>query len=281
MKTFVKKICVFTVLVLMSGFVIIITAKYYSKSIDWKLPKEKHILFMGASHIQRGVNDSLMTSAINLARSSERYMFTYLKLQHIIDNNKQVDTVFLMCAPTDLFENADDKYFRDNEMVSYFANFYPLFDLEQWLYYRKKLLTAFGLLFRPAVLQYIKGVDYNFFIDGFDPISDVMTLDSVYYKPIKGRYGNGINYEYLRKIITLCKENDISLFFVYCPVYKPEFYYDQNYYYNAYKNNFSDVELFDYSHFPMPENGFADAHHLNDIGANIFTMELIHRFGIK
>ena len=151
---------------------------------------------MGASHIQRAVNDSTMSSAINLARSSERYMFTYLKLQRILDYNQQVDTVFLMCAPTDLFENADDKYFK-NEMVSFFANFYPLFHLKQWEIYGKKPLTAFGLLFRPTVVQYIKGVDYKFFIDGFNPTTDVMNTDSVYYQPITGKYGNKINYESL------------------------------------------------------------------------------------
>jgi hypothetical protein len=280
MKSFIIKTCVFGILVLMFGFIIVFTASHYSKKVDWKLPTEKHILFMGASHIQRAVNDSTMSSAINLARSSERYMFTYLKLQRILDYNQQVDTVFLMCAPTDLFENADDKYFK-NEMVSFFANFYPLFHLKQWKIYGKKPLTAFGLLFRPTVVQYIKGVDYKFFIDGFNPTTDVMNTDSVYYQPITGKYGNKINYEYLRKIISLCDEKGIKLFFIYCPVYKPECYYDQDYYYNAYNTNFSDIELFDYSHFPMPEDGFVDAHHLNYYGATLFTKELKRRFGIK
>jgi len=235
---------------------------------------------MGASHIQRAVNDSLMPSAINLARSSERYMFTYLKLQHILENNKQVDTVFLMCASTDLFENADDKYFNDNEMVSYFANFYPLFNMEQWIMYKTKFVTAFGLLFRSTYLKYLKGLDYKFFIDGFNPSFEVMNTDSVYYQPVKGLYGNKINYDYLRRIITLCNDNNINLFFIYCPVYKPELYYDQDYYYNAYKTNFGDVKLFDFSHFPIPEDGFVDAHHLNYKGAMIFTNELKRQFGL-
>ena len=235
---------------------------------------------MGASHIQRAVNDSLMPSAINLARLSERYMFTYIKLRNVLENNCQVDTVFLMCASTDLFENADDKYFKDNEMVSYFANFYSLFNFEQWKIYKEKMPTAFGLLFRPTFLKYVKGVDYKFFIDGFDPTTAVMDKNSVYYEPVEGQYGNKINYSYLRKIITLCNERDVKLFFVYCPVYKPEFYYNQEYYYNAYKTNFGDVELFDFSHFPMPEDGFMDAHHLNYKGAMIFTNELKRRFGL-
>jgi hypothetical protein len=280
MKKLIIKISAFCALILAFSFCIVLIAKVSANKIDWTLPKEKHILFMGASHFQRAINDSIMRSAINLARSSERYMYTYLKLQNIIANNSQVDTVFLMLASTDLFENADDKYFKDNEMAFYFANFYPLFNLEQWRMYSKKFPTAFGLLFRTTFLKYVKGLNYKFFIDGFDTTTDVMNLDSVYYKPVKGSYGNKINYDYLRRIITFCNDKGIKLFFIYCPVYKPEYYYDQEYYYNAYKQNFSDIELFDYSHYPIPEDGFVDAHHLNYKGAMIFTNELKRQFGL-
>ena len=280
MKKFIVKILAFCAAILAFAICIVLVANVSSNRIDWKLPQGKHILFMGASHIQRAVNDSIMPSAINLARSSERYMFTYIKLQHILENNKQVDTVFLMCASTDLFENADDKYFNDNEMVSYFANFYPLFNLKQWSMYETKFGTAFGLLFRPTFLKYLKGLNYKFFINGFTPTTDVMDINSVYKMPSVGGYGNKINYDYLRRIITLCHEKNVKLFFIYCPVYKPELYYDQDYYYNAYKTHFSDVELFDYSHFPIPNDGFVDAHHLNYKGAMIFTQELKRRFGL-
>lgn len=280
MKKLIIKISAFCALILAFSYGLVLIANISANKIDWKLPKEKHILFMGASHFVHAINDTLMPSAINLAKGSERYMFTYIKLQHIIENNKQVDTIFLMLGSTDLFEHADQKYFNDNEMAYFYTHYFPLFNLEQWMIYKEKVVSAYGLLFGKTINQYLKGVDYKYFIEGFNPGDEVMNLDSVYYKPVEGKYGNKINYEYLRRIIAFCNEKNIKLFFIYCPVYKPEYYYDQEYYYNAYKTHFSDVELFDYSHFPIPEDGFYDAHHVNYKGAMIFTNELKRRFGL-
>lgn len=280
MKSFITKSIFFGILILISALIIILTATHFSSSVNWKLPPEKHILFMGASHVECAFNDSLTHSAINLAKSSERYMFTYIKLQHLLEYNHQIDTLFLECASTDLFEHADDKYFMDNEMISFFATFYPLFDYEQWSIYKHKFKTAFLLLYRRTCLDFIKGVDYKYFCDMYLSRTQSINLDSVYYKPINGTYGNEINYKYLRKIINLCNDNNVKLYFLYCPVYKPEYYYDQDYYYNAYKTYFSDVELLDYSHYPMEDDERYDAHHLNDKGALKFTKMLKLKYNL-
>ena len=224
MKKFIVKILAFCAAILAFAICIVLVAKISSNRIDWKLPQGKHILFMGASHFVHAINDSLTPSAINLAKGSERYMFTYIKLQHIIEHNKQVDTIFLMLGSTDLFEHADDKYFKDNEMAFFYTHYYPLFNIDQWKMYKEKLSSAFGLIFGKTIYHYLKGLDYKYF--------------------------------------------------------KPENFYNQEYYYNAYKTHFSDVELFDYSHFPIPDDGFYDAHHVNYKGAMIFTQELKRRFGL-
>ena len=280
MKSFITKTILLGILVLISAIIIILTANHFSSSVNWKLPSEKHVLFMGASHVECGFDDSLTPSAINLAKSSERYMFTYIKLQHLLEYNHQIDTLFLECASTDLFEHADDKYFLDNEMISFFAAFYPLFSVEQWSIYKQKFMTAFPLLYRKTCLDFIKGVDYKYFCDMYLSRTQTINLDSVYYNPMKGTHGNSINYKYLRMIINLCKKNDVKLYFLYCPVYKPEYYYDQDYYYNAYKTHFSDVELLDYSHYPMEDDERYDAHHLNDKGALKFTKMLKSKYNL-
>ena len=271
----------FCLLIFISVPVIVLSARQFTSKIDWKLPADKHILFMGASHIECGINDSLTHSAINLSKSSERYMFTYIKLQHILEYNNQIDTIFLQCAPTDLFEHADDKYYKDNEMAYFFSTYYPLFNYDQWKLYKEKIPYAFVLLYRRAFVDYILGVDYSYYCDMFLPRREIMKLDSVYYKPEGGTYGNTINYIYLRKIIQLCRENNIKLYFIYCPVYKPENFYDQNYYYEAYRNNFGDIELLDYSHYQVSVDEYCDAHHLNYQGAVKFTNYLKKEFNLK
>ena len=44
--------------------------------------------------------------------------------------------------------------------------------------------------------------------------------------------------------------------------------------------NFSDVELLDYSHYPMEDDERHDAHHLNDKGALKFTKMLKLKYNL-
>ena len=262
-------------LLLIPLVLIVSVSRYSAKEVDWKLPGQEHILFMGASHIVYGVNDSIIPSSINLASLSERYMYTYIKLKHVLESNHQVDTVFLDCAPNDLSDHADEKYFIDNEMVSFYARYYPLFDLSQWELYRENFGSAVSLLFRKTAIDYIKGLDYKYFIDGFIPYKQVMR-DTTFTVEEKGnyKYGNRINYKYLRMIINLCKENKCVLYLVYSPHIKPEEYYDVDYYYESYKRYFSDVPLLDYSHFRIEDGEWCDATHLNEKGAKRFTQRI-------
>ena len=78
MKSFITKTILLGVLIFIPAPVIILTASYFSSSVDWRLPQQKHVLFMGASHIVHAIDDSITDSAINLAKESERYMFTYI-----------------------------------------------------------------------------------------------------------------------------------------------------------------------------------------------------------
>ena len=160
-----KKFCIHTIAFASITLIIIallfIARAVTNRNITWSLPTEKHILFMGASHIERGIDDSLLKSAINLSNSSERYLFTYLKLKYFLRDNKQIDTVFLQCAPTDLWENADDKYHTDNEAAKYVSLFCTLFTKEEFFVYKDSpcRLISFSIqsLFRP---KYYKPFSY-------------------------------------------------------------------------------------------------------------------------
>lgn len=280
MKRLIIKIFVFCLPLVCSLPLIVFCVQRSYHNIDWRLPKEKHILFMGASHIVQGIDDSLTPNAINLSKESERYMFTYIKLERILENNHQIDTVFLECAPTDIFEHADDKYFNDSEMAFFFTRYYPFFKFKQWCYYRNNSLAAFQNLYSPNNIRSLFQInDYTSFVSSFPEHKGQLNRDLIVYDPFGGVYGHEINYLYLRKIIDLCNNMSIKLYFLYCPMFRPEYYYDQDYYYSALKQYFGEVELLDYSQFPMEDDEREDAHHLNDKGAQRFTWVIKERFG--
>lgn len=285
MKTFLKKIVIITSLLLGIIFVVIGVRLLIFNTLKWELPKDKTVAFMGASHVYRGIDASLLNNAVNLSKPSERYLFTYLKLKKLIEYNPQIKTIILQCAPTDLWQHSDDKYFVDNEMSEFVPLFYPMFDgeiLSEYSGHYKDFslfiiqhIFDFGLYTGDSYFRKIGyGQQEDALIDGVINIEDV--------KPamIEGSMGNTVNLKYLARIIDYCKRNNINLFLVYFPVYHPEYYYDQKYYYDRIEQ-LGKVNYLDYSHYPIPDSCRYDAHHLNRSGAELFTKVLNERLCVN
>lgn len=250
---------------------------------SWKLPTEKHILFMGASHINRGVDDTITEEAVNWASPSERYMYTYIKLKHLIDENPQVDTVFLQCSATDLWQDADYKYHDNVEQSKFIKLYWPLLDYENVKIFRneprqciEKILTNLldvKTVFRSTWWQ---------MMGGYEPLSSIIDIDSHKPSPEPLRYcGNSVNYYYLRAISDLCKSNSVKLILMQCPVLNLDYYYDMEYFYGNLKEEFGDIEFVDYSDLDIPFEYRYDAHHLNKNGAVYFTEKLKQQYNIR
>jgi hypothetical protein len=276
MRRFLKK----TFLFIFGLFVIAVSlfiARYIlTNSINWELPNDKHIIFMGASHIQAGINPSVYEGSINIASSSERYMFTFLKLNELIKANPQIDTVFLQFAPTDLHKNTDTKYFQKNEMLHFLPLYYPLFSKKEWGYYLKSSFETKNdfaeVLFKNLNLRIPKNM---ISFGGFSPLVGQFDRNTEPYNmPEWLVQGSTINDYYLNEIINLCKKNSIELFLIYMPMYNKNHFYDIVFFYKKYKEHFSSIPFEDYSDWNCPDYYRKDEHHLNKIGAIVFTKKL-------
>ena len=283
MKKYLKNLAIVSGLLIVLIFVLGVVRMQIVRSHSWKLDEKVHILFMGASHIMNGVDDSMMETAVNWASSSERYMFTYIKLHHLLPENPQIDTIFLELAATDLWEDTDYKYHELNEQSHFVRTYWPLFKRENWMIYKREPFQVLGLmisgLLSPNDLQragWWKSMGGYVARDGVIDIAKKRELPNV----IDGS-GHEVNYYYLRQIIKLCKDNGIKLYFIETPVYEIEKVYDVDYYHKTYKENFSEVEFLDYSNWELPLEERSDGSHLNRIGAKHFTGELKKRFNIK
>lgn len=283
MKKYLQKLVFISTLLVILLIILGFARRKIIRSHSWKLPEKVHVLFMGASHINHAIDDSMMESAVNWTRGSERYMYTYIKLQHLLPVNPQVDTIFLELAPTDLWEDTDYKYHVLNEQSGYVKTYWPFYEKEHWKVVLEEpiqvaTLVVSSLLEKDDLMQdkwwNHMGNYYN--------VSAVMNPKEV--KPeleVSSGHGYAVNYHYLRQIISLCNQHHIKLFFLETPTYHPEYFYDQDYFYKAYHDYFSDVEFVDYSRWPMKPSERYDAHHLNHKGAVRFTKEIMDRFGIN
>lgn len=105
-----------------------------------------YILFLGASHLNYAIDDTMMKEAINWTRGSERYMYTYIKLQHLLPVNPQVDTIFMELAPTDLWEDTDYKYYELNGQSGYVKTYWPFYEIEHWRVVLKEPVLVAGIV---------------------------------------------------------------------------------------------------------------------------------------
>ena len=283
MKQYIKKL-----LQVASLFVLLLVMAFsiryaIANSHDWKVPPKVHVLFMGASHITRGIDDSLMETALNWSSPSERYMFTYIKMEHLLADNPQIDSVFLQCSATDLWEDTDYKYHDSNEQSKYVKCYWPLMTIEQMKLYKDEPLQAFHLALNGLfATDDIKQSKWWNTLGGYAPLSTTFDTNDMHPNREKPRgYGQAINYDYLRKINTLCKEKNVKLILLQCPVLHLDYYYDMDYFYNALRENFSDIEFADFSDLEIPDEYRYDPHHLNKDGAKYFTKVLMERYNIK
>lgn len=283
MKKYLKRLVAISALFVALVICVMAIEKAILLRHSWQLPKHVHILFMGASHINHAVDDSMLKEAINWTKGSERYMYTYIKLQHLLPENPQVDTIFLELAPTDLWENADYKYHVLNEQSGYVKLYWPYYSWEQWKIFTSEPTQVVGLVMSSlGEMKKFNHAEWWRSMGNYKNVTE--SLDTTTVKPSLEKSdigGHAVNYDYLRRIIALCKEYNIKLYFLETPTYRPEYFYDQEYYYRSYRENFSDVELIDYSKWPMDPFERYDAHHLNHKGAVRFTQELKDKFGLK
>ena len=83
----------------------------------------------------------------------------------------------------------------------------------------------------------------------------------------------GYQFDYLMKIVELCKIYNVELILINTPTYKSEIYSNNTLqsYYNRY---FSQIKYLDFSDFVLPDSGYGDIEHLNYKGAEIFSQYL-------
>lgn len=283
MKKYLRKLVLISLLLVLLLVVLGLVRMKIIQGHSWKLPEQVHTLFMGASHVNRAVNDSLFKTAMNWASPSERYMFTYIKLQHLLPQNPQIDTVFLELAPTDLWEDTDYKYHVINEQSKFVKLYWPFFSWQTLSIYKTEPMQVLNIIVS-SLLDYgdLKQEKWWNHMGGYMAQNEIMDIKGVKpnLEPSNG-WGNFVNYAYLRKVIEICNDYGVKLLFLETPTYHPEYYFNQQYFYQAYHDHFSDIDLYDYSQWPINNKYRYDPHHLNNEGARVFTEELKSRFKIE
>lgn len=269
MKRFLAlSICFLVIFVL----VYVLGIRWYNLSNEqvFKLPNDKHIIFLGNSHVETSLNDSIISGAYNFARSSEEIEYAYAKLKLITKYNPQVDCVVFGLDNVISRKTGDSDYDVAACSPRYF-----------------EALSLSDILFT------IRHRSCDFIFDNTIHLCDIVKLRTHTVKSSMGgylylvrdnlendikkrgkrKYSTETNEEFLyflNKIAVFCSSKHIKLIFI-CPPQYEKTPLSKTLAPRIAHKYFPEVEFYNFIDLKFPENCYGDLDHLNYRGAKAFS----------
>jgi hypothetical protein len=283
MKGFIKKITVFLSLAILAIIAIVISSNSIVESqSSFKIDDDITKVVIGHSHSECSVNDSILKNSINLSSSGESYFYNYQKLKKVVGDNKQINTIFIEFTNNQVDSMMDDWIWNYEKMSHYLHLYAPYMDSEDFKLLLKNnptdLLASYSIATRKHFYRILSG-DYDLIdeIGGYNEEKlskvDKLIADNEFNSSISKSHSlSEANISYLRKMVDLCRENNIKTFFIRSPQHP--LYADlsnEAIYQNVLRTQFKDIELFDFDAMNFPNSHYLDLDHLNYKGAKEFT----------
>lgn len=261
-------------------------------TISFEIPADKKFLFIGDSHMETGLDETVVPASYNFAQSGDPYFDQYFRLKKILDANPQIRTVFITATPHSLARYGDERIFGNYTMQNVVPNAIPLYDAEIWKMYLGNEPKRFLKFMMLSTLKRITGAlnpSSHSLIKrlGARRISEAKNLEKSIARErdpnavdrLHGddSVGTARQIVYLRKMVEFSRSRGARVIFLNLPLYRAEEFFDVPYFENLLKTEFPDVEFWDYADFPIPDDCRQDINHLNRWGAEIFSRELVLR----
>ena len=131
---------------------IIFGTKYFDLARFPFKQENVHVLILGDSHTQCGIDDALLPNSLNLSESADTYFYSYVKLKRMLKANPQIDTLILGYADFNITDN-QDRWLRSENINSFkLPIYFFLFDQDDFSDFVKinptQLLEFSGTIFK-------------------------------------------------------------------------------------------------------------------------------------
>jgi hypothetical protein len=283
LKQFYFRISALLVVCIIIVFVILnLKNKSVLNSISFK--NNINSLVLGDSHIQNAIDDSKILQLQSLAQFSEAPIYSYYKLEAILQKNKHIKKVYLGFSYHTISSYFDDytygKFSKNIASKYFFILPYTI----QWELIKRNPISIKELLinsysygfkafyFNNNDLPFVGKYANNFKNTHSNIASMNKRIEQQFYDNGKVRSYSELNLLYLDKLIELCKSKDIKLFLLNAPL--------DDYYYNhippAFKEKYVQVLnernliVIDFKNCEFKDDSFIpDGDHLSSEGAII------------
>jgi len=283
-KKFIQRTVKFiVVLILLIGVILTFENIIISNKSKFPIPLDCNSIIVGHSIPECAYNDSLIPGIKNIAQSGESYFYTLPKLSVVLDQNPQIENVFIEFTNNQINNNINEWIWSDKYLSYRYPIYSPFLDWNsQLLLVRKNAKSYFKALSLSLRhnLSIIKTSDYNYTkkTGGYKRVNIYMNdslLGELKVLPINELANENIskyNLAYLNKVINVCKCYKKKIFIIRSPLHpQSRCRYNDSLYIKILKENFKDIEYLDFVDFKLSNEDFADLEHLNYKGAEKFS----------
>lgn len=279
LRVFYKNIIIYSLVTLCCIVVIFQLVQLGYRSKSWTLNRKINIAFIGDSHIEQSISDEAQYSILKFAQSGDNYIYTYTKLQKLLNDNPSIDTVVLGIDFHNIDKTSEEWYTSQSYINFKFPKLYPYMKAKEVRklvgFYPWGYCKAISNLF--SIQDLITDDDFVKVYGSYQISSDTISKDSLLVKP-KHNYKevpSATQFEYLGKIRELCQSKGVKLIFLTCPIHS-----------NTYKSGVLDglitgyakqyqIQYLNLREMAMEDNYFADKFHINRAGSKYFTEQLL------
>lgn len=288
MKNFIRKTLIFLIL---SGIIVmsIIITSYWivKRQSSFKIDQNITSIIIGHSQSECALDDSILDHSINLSASGESYFYNYIKLKEVIEDNKQIKNVFIEFSNNQVDSLMDDWIWGYNKMsyrLQFYAPFMSFKDMNVLIDNNPTdFIASYSVSTRKFIYRILKN-DYYFVdeIGGYLEIKESHVEDIIENNKFDSSISadhtlSDTNIKYLKKMISLCREHYIDVYFIRSPFHPLyEAYENEHVFQSVYKNNFEDIKFLDFKNLIFPNDYYLDLQHLNYKGAEEYTSLLNH-----
>lgn len=247
----------------------------------YRLGNKIHTVIAGNSRPECAFNDSLITGTQNISLVAEPYIYTYTKLRKLLVSNPGIKRVVIEVSDISLSDEYMQKWMYEFSSVRYlYPKYFNIMTLQEMKEIFSEspvaVLKSFPVIIRDDFFFTIRREDDMFIfkqMGGFreKPGSNINKLagdtNSISDKAKVYELAEE-NLLYLDKIVDMCRQKSVHLFFLRSPVHK---IYGLNSFSNQYdsllQHRYSEIVLLDFANFKLKDTEYFDAHHLNSAGA--------------
>ncbi|MCX6210664.1 MAG: hypothetical protein NTZ59_14470 [Bacteroidetes bacterium] len=284
MKQFLKQVLLFSsIVIIILTAVFIITRKIVLAKTNYKISNSIEKIIIGHSHPECAFNDSLINNFKNISSSGTNYFYNYYTLIPLLNNNKNIKTVFIEFTNNLKDSGMSEKIWGDNYLPFKYKLFGSYIDSEGFsMLFNKNPggLINGQLMMLSRHLKIIATSKYNFLEGrgGFKRLFRNKLKDSIKlneensYKKDTIINISEINLSYLEKMIRFCKSKNVNFFLVRSPLHSVNNgMSDEILFQKILHTRFNNVEFLDFKNYPLTDAEFADLDHLNYYGAGKFS----------